>query len=246
MNEFNEFKDTEIFHETLLLKDSKSLIVSDIHLGFGRQISAVKFKNIVRLKEVLKQLGPKEIIFNGDLFHEFGSFSWSAFEEFKEMIAFIKEKGIKYFFVKGNHDTILKSYLKKGFIKKLPKEHFIRNKNLICHGDNLPNVDLKNVKRIIIGHLHPAITISENQKQESFKCFLKGQFHGKELIIMPSFSRETIGKNVLGTWNIKEMSPFILAKRYLNNFEVYVLDDKNKVIFFGTINHIKKVLSQSL
>ncbi len=243
MDEFRESKETEILQETLLLKDSKSLIVSDIHLGFGRQISTVKFKNIVRLKEVLKQLGPKEIIFNGDVFHNFGSFSWSAFEEFKEMITFIEGKGIKYFFVKGNHDTILKSYLKKGFIKKLPKEYFIRNKNLICHGDSIPKADLKGIKRIIIGHLHPAITLLENSKKETFKCFLKGNFQGKEIVIMPSFSRETKGKNVLGPWDKKQMSPFVPSKESLNAFEVYVLDDVGKIIFFNTIKEIISALT---
>ena len=243
MGTFREPNEIEILQETLLLKESKSLVVSDMHLGFSQNNSAVKFKSISRLKNLLEQSEAKEIIFNGDLFHEFGSFSLSAYEEFKELIDFLSLKGIKYFFVRGNHDTILKSYLKKASIKKLPKNYFIRNENLICHGDNMPNADLKWIKRVIIGHLHPAITLLENSKQETFKCFLKGRFQGKELIVMPSFSRETKGKNVLEPWDKKEMSPFVLTKERLNGFEVYALDDNARVVFFNTIKKIKRVLT---
>jgi len=246
MDTFREPNGIKIFQETLLLEESKSLIVSDMHLGFSKNNSAVKFKNIERLKEALRHLGAKEIIFNGDLFHDFGKFSWSAYEELKEIIDFLNQQGIKYFFVCGNHDTILKSYLMKGSIRKLPKDYFIRNENLICHGDSLPNITLKSIKRIIIGHLHPAITLFENSKEETFKCFLQGYFKRKKLVIMPSFSRETKGKNALSSWDKKDMSPFISLKDGLNRFEVYVLDDKGRLLFFNQVGEIKKALSQSL
>jgi len=243
MDEITKLKDIFIQEESLYLKQSQILIISDLHLGLNEQNNSFMLQSVRRIKNLIQMLNPKYIVFNGDIFHEFGNFSFKVLKEFKDMIFFAKENKIDYFFIKGNHDTLLKNYLAKGDIKKETKTYLIKDENLICHGDYMPNIYFGDVKRIIIGHLHPAIILSENQKKETFKCFIKGEFKQKELLIMPSFSKFNYGINVLELKTYENISPFILGEKQVDNFEVYVLDDKNNIVFFGKIKDIKKKLT---
>ena len=57
---------------------------------------------------------------------------------------------------------------------------------LIAHGDKLLKLP-RTIKTIIIGHEHSAVGLKEDARIEVFKCFLKGKYKGKNLIVMPSF-----------------------------------------------------------
>jgi len=79
---------------------------------------------------------------------------------------------------------------------------------------------------------HPAISVGDGTRVEKYKCFLKGKFKGKELIVQPSFNLVTEGSDILKE---KVLSPFL--KQDLSNFEVFVVSDK--VYEFGKIKDIK-------
>ena len=131
--------------------------------------------------------------------------------------------------VRGNHDTILGPLVEKRGLKVV--EEYKVGDTLIIHGDKLAKITKTSIKRIIIGHEHPAITLREKSKVEKFKCFLKGKWKGKELIVMPSFNPLLEGTDILKD---KLLSPFL---EDISNFEVFVVGDK-EVLRFGKVKNM--------
>ena len=85
-----------------------------------------------------------------------------------------------------------------------------------------------------MGHEHPAISVGNSIRQEKYKCFLKGKWKGKEIIVMPAFNPLTEGTNVLEG---KCLSPFLQGN--LDTFEVFVPAGKD-VLSFGKIRNLRE------
>ena len=92
---------------------------------------------------------------------------------------------------------------------------------------------MKEVSAIIIGHEHPAVSLKDGPRVEQFKCYLKGKYKGKNLIVQPSFNTMVEGTNILRD---KILSPFL--KQNLGNFNVFVVEDK--VYEFGKMKNLAK------
>ena len=102
----------------------------------------------------------------------------------------------------------------------------------VCHGDKRQdNTDYKKAKVLVVGHVHPAITLVRGGRKESYKCFLFGRFKGKKMIVMPSFSMVTIGTDVDILDNVLE------EEIDYSDFSVKVSEDK--VYDFGEYRDIK-------
>ncbi len=222
----------------------------------GVFVPRFQFNEIIkRLEKILKNRKIKQIIINGDVKHEFGTISDQEWRHTLKLLDFLS-KYSKVTLLKGNHDTILgpiakkrnveiKDYYfletnnqkinKRKSILKLNKKLKKIKKILIIHGDKL-NKDIENLIKkadvIIIGHEHPAVSLKEGPRVELYKCFLKGKFKGKIIIVQPSFNLVTEGTDI-----IKEnlLSPFL--QQNLNNFNVYIVADK--VYDFGKLRNIK-------
>jgi uncharacterized protein len=226
----------EIIDLALYLKKEKILIISDLHLGYeealnkqGYLIPRFQFEEIIKkLKSILKKVNPNKIIINGDLKHEFGNISKLEWKQVTDLIDFFKNKEI--ILIKGNHDNILGPIAKKKNVKLVDK--YETDNILITHGHKVPK---KLNKTIIIGHEHPAISF-EDRKDQKFKCFLKGKYKKHTLIVTPSFNLISSGTDITKQ---KLLSPFL--KHNLNNFEVYIIEDK--VYKFGKVKDIKELSS---
>lgn len=237
-------KEFEIIGTTLYNYKSKSLILGDLHLGYEEYLSSkgvfvpkFQFKDIMlQLENIIKDKEVLRVIFNGDIKHEFGTITNTEWRYVIKLFDFFILKKIEVIVIQGNHDPIVKPLIEKRESKvKLVKE-FIINKNLITHGDIIPDKSiLDNTKRIIIGHEHPAISIKEDERIEKFKCFLKGKWNDKELIVMPSINPLVEGTDILRE-NL--LSPFLKNKN-LDKFEVYICDQST--LYFGTVKDIKKL-----
>ena len=122
--------------------------------------------------------------------------------------------------MKGNHDNILGPIAEKRNVSVV--ENFIIGDILITHGHKIPEEKiLKRCRTIIIGHEHPAVSLRDDARTEKFKCFLKGKFKDKELVVMPSFCLAAEGTDVLKD---KLLSPFL--KQDIRNFDVVIVADK--------------------
>lgn len=216
-----------------LLINKEILILADIHMGYeealnkqGLLVPRLQFKETEkRIKNILEKTNPKKIIINGDLKHEFGTISETEWRHTLKILDLFKNKEI--ILIKGNHDTILGPIANKKNL--IIKDYYKIDNIFICHGDKiLDNIAFSTSKIIIMGHEHPAITIGTKTRKEIYKCFLKGKFNKKILIIQPSLNLVTEGTDIL-----KEelLSPFL--HQNLNNFNIYIVSDK--VYDFGKL-----------
>jgi putative SbcD/Mre11-related phosphoesterase len=229
-------KNIKIIDLALYLTKSKTLIIADSHIGFeealnkqGILIPRFHFKDLVqRLEKILKKAKPNTIIINGDIKHELGTISEQEWRYTLRLIDFLSKYCKNLFLIRGNHDKILGPIAKKRNITLA--DQIIINNILITHGNKLIKIP-KNIKTIIIGHEHPAIGLREKTRVETFKCFLKGKYKSKTLIVQPSFNLVTEGTDITKE---KTLSPFL--KQDLRNFECYIVADK--VYKFGKLKNL--------
>jgi len=230
----------EVIDLALFVKKHKTLIIADVHLGFeealnkqGVFVPRFQFREIIsRLKPILEKAKPYTIIINGDLKHEFGSISEQEWLETLGILDFLSGHCKKIVLVRGNHDTILGPIADKRNVEV--RDYVVLGSLYVCHGHKIPeNAGFLKAKSVIIAHEHPAVSIREYPRSELFKCYLKGKYKNKQLIVMPSFNLVTEGTDVL-----KEelLSPFL--KKGIGSFDVFVVEDK--IYDFGKLSDLKQ------
>ncbi len=240
----NILPNVEIVNLALYLDNT--LIISDVHIGYeevlnrqGVLVPRLQFEDIAKSMQVifsiLQDRNIERIIVNGDLKHEFGTISEQEWRNTLKFLDLLAKHSQEIILIKGNHDTILGPIAKKKNIKVA--DIFIlgsnKNKVLITHGDKIPDEKIwKEASAIIIGHEHPAISLKEGSKIETYKCFLKGKYKGRNLIAQPSFNTMIEGTDILKD---KILSPYL--QQNLDNFEVYVVEDK--VYDFGKLRKLR-------
>lgn len=236
---------TEIIDLGLYFKKEKILALSDFHLGYeaelrkkGIFIPSYQFadtrKRLEKIFEVLKQKNKKikTIVITGDLRHEFGAVSRQEYFDVKEILDFMKKNSKKVVLLKGNHETM------HNYIKKLVpvKNYFLVKKIAFLHGDKIPTDEKVLSRKIfVIGHEHPAIKLADAVSSEKVKCFMKGKWKNRLLLVLPSFNLITEGTNVLSE---KLLSPFL---KNINDFEVFVVPEQNKALNFGRIRNLRQI-----
>lgn len=118
------------------MKKDVTIVVSDIHIGNGRESHIVKFV------ECLEKLEFDTIIFNGDLFDFFvyrKENRWN--NKMKEHWTYVKKirkliKGKKVYYLPGNHDKWCLLLVPFGFLFGMKIRKRIRHKGYIVeHGD---------------------------------------------------------------------------------------------------------------
>lgn len=229
-------KGIEVVDIGLFLKEHKTLIIADIHIGYeeslnkkGILVPRFQLKDVLKkLENIIEKTKPETIIINGDLKHEFGKISEQEWRDTLKILDLLT-KHSKVILVKGNHDTILGPIAEKRNVKVV--DNVLIDNIYITHGDKIPKI-IPKVKTVIIGHEHPAITISDNNRKETFKCFLLGKWKRKNLIVMPSLNQVTQGSDILEQ---KLLSPFLTD---ISHFKVFVVEDK--IYDFGKVYRLTK------
>ena len=229
------------FLEDSLLIDKKILVLSDFHIGYEEYLYKESLFQRTQLKEILEKLNNifqllnkekiklEKIIILGDLKHEFGEISDAEWRETLILLDYLikntktknKEKII---LIKGNHDNILGPIAKKRGIKL---KNFYKIKNIcFIHGNKLYKNCLNNSDILILGHLHPAITLSDKYKSEKFKCFLKGKWKNKTTYILPSLSNITFGYNLRLLEQKRHDKEFlIIPSKILKTFNIFIYNN---------------------
>jgi putative SbcD/Mre11-related phosphoesterase len=231
----------------LFFEKEKILAIADLHLGYEEMLNAqgvflprTNFEKIKKaLEGMLKELPKLDIIvILGDLKHEFGFISQQEWTEVLQMLQFLQKHTKKIVLIKGNHDKILGPLVKWESLE-IQEEFYITNAGvLFLQGDKIPsNENFKKAKTIVIGHEHPAVSLREGIKSEMFKCFLKGKFKGKNLIVLPSLDMVSVGTNVLIQ---KLLSPFLQGD--LGKFECWLVEDK--AYYFGKLEELDYIKGQ--
>jgi len=232
-------KGIEIMDLCLYFKKEKTLVFSDVHMGYEESLNKKgvlipRFQcaeTLNRLKKILEGFKIKRIVINGDLKHEFGKISETEWRHTLRLLDFLFEHCRKIILLKGNHDKILGPIAKRRGLEL--KRSYVIGKTMIIHGDKIPKgKKFDSMKRLVIGHEHPAIALHKDGRLEKYKCFLKGKWKKKELLVMPSFNLVTEGTNVLED---KLLSPFL--KQDLDDFQVFIVSEG--IFGFGTVRDIR-------
>ena len=229
----------EIIDLGLYLVKENIIIFSDFHLGYeeamarsGVLIPRYQFKDTEeRLKKIFEKIGIKlkAIIITGDLKHEFGTINRQEWRDVNSILNLFGEYTDKIILLKGNHDPLLPSIVKR---KGITLRNSYRLKDfLIMHGDILPKNEVKE-KVIIMGHEHPAISVSDGITTERVKSFIKGKWKDKIIIVLPSFNLVTEGTDVKSD---RLLSPFL---KDVSNFEAFAVPEFDKVLYFGKIKNL--------
>lgn len=231
-------------------KNNGVLVFGDIHLGFeemlnkqGVFVPREQYKKIInnldKIFSFLRLRGKKikEIVILGDIKHEFGEINQQEWKEVLDFLDYLNEKiGEKgeIILIKGNHDNILPWIVKE---KVKVKDFYIKEENLFIHGDKeVKEFEDKKIKRMFLGHMHPAISIKKDIKKEIYKCFLVGKYKGKEIVILPSFFPLIEGSDV-SFYDTNLVYDFNLKK-----FEVFIPVNINKILDFGVVEDVGRLV----
>jgi uncharacterized protein len=223
------------------LPKSGLLAITDLQLGYeeflnqkGIFVPRSNFAEIMeKLEKLLQKLNPKILLINGDLKHEFGKVSEQEWRETTKILEFAQKKCEKIILVKGNHDSAIWRIAESKKMNVTESYFSEKEKALFLHGHKKPEKKLLaelNPETIIIGHEHPAITISDGVKNEKYKCFLLGKYEKKILIVMPSFNFVSMGTDVRRE---KTLSPLI---KNIGSFECFV--SEGKIYNMGKIKNL--------
>jgi uncharacterized protein len=220
---------------TLHIPSQNAIAFSDVHLGFegalnrdGVLVPGFQYAEIVRLvREALKEAKPEKVIIDGDLKHEFGGVSG---REWAEVLGFLDVlSGYEVTLVRGNHDRVMGPVNARGGVKLADELRL--GTTLFVHGDRLPR-RLGGFKTVVIGHEHPCVGLREGQRVEKVKCFLVGEWEGRDLIVLPSMNLVTEGTDLLEE---PPLSPLLGGD--IGRFKAYGVEE-GRILYFGRLRDI--------
>lgn len=237
--------DSQIIDLSLYLENEKALVLSDLHFGIeealkeqGMLSPRFNYQEILdRLNKILAELCEKQkpvekIIVTGDIKHEFGRISQQEWGEVIDFIRFLQKNCSEVVLIRGNHDNFLGPVAQLERMQ-LHREFFLEKSGiLVVHGDEIPlSENYQKAATVIIGHEHPAIGLREGPKIEKFKCFLKGKFEGKTIVVLPPFNSYSEGSDLSQN---EPLSPFL--QENLEKFEVWAIADQT--YYFGKLKRL--------
>lgn len=243
----------EYFEEAIVI-EKRILVIGDLHLGYESRFAGREGyidSHLESIKDKLKRIFNKfnnksieKIIILGDLKHDFGKISETEWRDIVDLIKYLKDKG-EVIVVKGNHDNILKQLLEKQNIELL--DYYKIKHYFFIHGDNIRIFNkclskICNINYIILGHLHPAIILSDKYKSEKYKCYLVGKINNKKVVVLPSFSEVFLGYslNDINSNDKNKKEFFVIPDKDLLKFNVLIYNNKEEKIYdFGKLRKIK-------
>ncbi len=242
------FPNIEIIDLGLYFKKYKLLAITDIQFGYEESLNKkgvlvpriIHKETLQRMEAMLQECcsisNTKKIaavLVNGDFKHEFGNISETEWRHCIRFLKLLQEYTNRIILVKGNHDAFLEPIAKTRGLEVV--DHYLLDDILFVHGDRIHTLAVeKRINTLIIGHEHPAVTVSQWPRIERYKAFLIGKWKSKQLIVLPSMNLCTEGNDVL-----KEalLSPF-LKNTDIGSFEAYLLADKP--YYFGKLKNLNK------
>ena len=190
-----------------LILDSKkkSLVVSDIHIGFESSMAANQIfvgknsstqETIQEIMQILDDEKPDSIVLLGDIKSSIKNISKI---EWDEVPFFFKEitKKCEVVLVPGNHDANIHKLVPDS-VSMISSTGMVEEDILLTHGHTMPSENFSHVNRIIMGHLHPVFfqedSILNGQRVWiSIKTEKENIFPNKtgelEITIIPSFNK---------------------------------------------------------
>lgn len=240
--------------KTVFFPKQEILIIGDLHLGYEEMLKSrgviIPFNQVQIVKEELVQVFEdieyngeelKKVVLLGDIKHHFSFQTGEKFEVRKIMDflkKYVQEENI--ILIKGNHE-------KFELDKRKHHDYYLEDLNdrgekiAFIHGDrSFPELFDKKVKYLVMGHLHPAVLLEDEQgiKKEKYKCHLIGRFKGKKTFVLPSFFPFIEGSEI-EDMDYEGKTPPIIPLIKLRNFNVHIVGEGTSVYGFGKFRNFK-------
>ena len=183
----------------------KSLIVTDIHIGFENSLASNEIfigknstinETIQDLSEIIDAENPDSVILLGDIKSSIKSISRNEWNEVPMFFEKIREK-CDVTLVPGNHDANIQRLVPDN-ISLISSTGMVEENILLTHGHTMPSENFSHVDKIIMGHIHPIFfqedsVINGQRVWISIKTEKENIFPNKsgelEIIIIPSFNK---------------------------------------------------------
>ena len=190
----------------LVLEDKKkSLIVTDIHIGFENNLISNEIfigknstinETIQELSEIIDTENPDSVILLGDIKSSIKSISRNEWDEVPMFFEQIRKK-CDIILVPGNHDANIQRLVPDN-ISLISSTGMVEENILLTHGHTMPSENFSHVDKIIMGHVHPVFfqedsVINGQRVWISLKTEKENIFPNKsgeiEILIIPSFNK---------------------------------------------------------
>ncbi len=149
-------------------KKERAVVVGDLHIGWevtlsqqGIHIPSQTGKMLQRLRAIIEREHPSRLIMLGDVKH---SVTGAELEEWRDVPEFFEQllklvPSIQV--ILGNHDGNLEP-LTPSKVEMLPPTGIaLWNRFGLLHGHAWPSPELLGCETLILGHLHPAVTLRD-------------------------------------------------------------------------------------
>ena len=203
------FRDRAVY-----LPDADTLVLADLHVGRAAASDVALPLDEVgdlggRLAGLLDRFAPGEVVFAGDLLHEFDRASAAVERSVVDLADACRDAGARPVVVRGNHDTMLDgvwagdardaSALGAGAGEG-------RGRIVVRHGHEAPPAD-ERAGLYVVGHDHPAIDVEGRR----YPCYLYGEgvYRGADVLMLPAFTRLAGGAEVNGMRARDFQSPLV-------------------------------------
>jgi len=251
----------------LIEKPVKTVLVSDVHFGFEAELAEKGIKipsQTNRLRELLVSLieetGVQKMIFLGDLKHQVPLSSWIEWREMPEVIREIVEKGVDVTLIPGNHDGGVENILGDMIRYESSKGMLIKGerKVFLIHGHAWPSPEVLKADIIIMGHLHPVVSLRTDVGsviRRKVWLYMRGEKKvlaeklgvssrkrgGIDLLVMPAFNPILSGLSVNSLPPKEKLWPLIRSGAFnLDSAEAITLKGEN----LGEVKLLKELLME--
>ena len=228
------FRDRAVF-----LPGTETLVVADVHVGRDES-SGVEFPLgeradlRERLDALLAYFDPAEVVFAGDVLHNFSHVSTDVERGLHELCQCCRDADVHPVVVVGNHDTMLAE------VWDGPQHDAYRldDGTVVCHGHEKPEEQVGVGGRYVVGHDHPAIEIEGRRHP----CYLYGEsvYHGADVLMLPAFNRLAAGVAVNRMRTADFQSPLVTD---IDAFRPVVYDaDSHETLRFPPLGEFRQLL----
>lgn len=206
-------------HPAILLTGSRRwLCVSDLHIGIEHQLRGSGFNipaQTRRMAEVLEELSGSadHLLVLGDVKHRIPHAGHREDREIRPFMSRLLELFEEVVITAGNHDGGLAGVLPDGCRMAPASGERIEDVGAF-HGHVWPSEETMGGRRLIMGHLHPAVAMVDSiGTRTTEKCWVRARFareqvverYGscpREVIVVPAFNPLITGTPVNGEGGI--------------------------------------------
>ena len=189
----------------ILEGQKKSLVVTDIHIGFESSLSSNEIyigknsttnETINEISEIIDTENPDSVILLGDVKSSIKSISRNEWDDVPMFFEKISQK-CDVVLVPGNHDANIQRLVPDN-ISMISSTGMVEENVLLTHGHTMPSENFSHVDKIIMGHVHPVFfqedsVVNGQRVWVSIKTEKEKIFPNKsgelEITIIPSFNK---------------------------------------------------------